>query len=201
MTIEELESQIKSLKYYLELQKQELEKISRVGIENKNYEDLVNQAEGAFLKREYLEAFLIQSCIIEGIIKDYAFKKISPLISQNTILEKKFKNFELARLIDELFISGKIDKSLYEKLNVYRKKRNDVIHGLLEYKDKNRLDKELKEVYESGKYMKGFIVDDMSKETKGGLTAAELDAQIAALLAQLNQLQVQLVGLNQNKEE
>ena len=200
MTIEELESQIQSLKKYLELQKQELEKISQEGIENKNYEHLVNQAEGAFLKREYLEAFLIQSCIIEGIIKDYAFKKISPLISQSTALEKKFKNFELARLIDELFISGKIEKTLYEKLNVYRKKRNDVIHGLLKYKDKNKLDKELKEVYESGKYMKGFIVDDMSKETKGGLTAAELDAQIEALLSQLNKLQQQLIDLDRGEK-
>ena len=41
--------------------------------------------------------------------------------------------------------------------------------------------------------MKGFIVDDMSKETKSGLTAAELDAQISVLLAQLSQLQSQLI--------
>ncbi|HUV80998.1 MAG TPA: hypothetical protein VMW21_00535 [Patescibacteria group bacterium] len=189
MTTEELKAQIKSLKDNLELQKQELKKISREVIENKNYEDLVDRAEGAFLKKDYLEAFLIQSCIIEGIIKDYAFKKILPLILQNAILEKKFKSFELARLIDELFISGKIEKTLYEKLNIYRKKRNDVIHGLLEYKDKNKLDEELKGVYESGKHMKGFIVDDMSKETKDGLTAVELGAQIETILSQLNDLQ------------
>lgn len=90
--------------------------------ENKNYQVLVNKSEGAFLKEEYLEAFLIQSCIIEGVIKNYAEAKLNPELSQSIMLKDKFKNFEFARLIDDLLLAGKIPADLYENLNNYRKK-------------------------------------------------------------------------------
>ena len=198
MTAEELQAQISALENQLKLLGKELEEPQNYqkpkniqGI--KNYEHLLNEAEGSFLKKEYLEAFLIQSCIIEGVLKEYASKKLLSIIHQSSALENKFKNFELARLIDELFISGKIKNSLYEDLSAYRKKRNEVIHDLLEYEDKEKLDEELKEAYEKGKRMKGFIVDDINKEMKEGLTAVELETQISALLSQLSQLQSQLV--------
>ena len=189
LTIELLRNQLKPLMKEYEIYKEA----------TKNYEDLLNQAEGAFLKKEYLESFLIQSCIIEGILKEYAKKKLLPIISQSNVLKRKFENFEWARLTDELFVSGKIEKDLYEKLNNYRKKRNAVIHSLLDYNDKDKLDEELREVYESGKHMKGFIVDDMNKETAGGLTAAELDAQIEILLSQLKKLESQIVEIENKK--
>lgn len=197
MTVKELESQIISLKDHLGSLKQELDGLEEESQKN-SYGKLVYRAERAFLKNQYLEAFLIQSCVIEGIIKEYATKKLLPMVSKSIIFKNKFKKFELARIIDELFISGKIEKSLYEKLNTYRKKRNKIIHDLLGYKDKNKLDKELKEVYESGRYMKGFIVGDMNKEITGGLTAMEVDVQIETLLNQLSQLQSQLIGLEKN---
>lgn len=164
-------------------------------IKNKNYKDLVRLAERAFSEEKYLEAFLIQSCVIEGVLKEYAIKKLSSIISQSSVLQKKFKNFEsvkLAKLTDDLFISGKIKKDLYENLNSYRQKRNHVIHHLLEDDDKEKLTKELKRVYNLGKHMKGFIVDDMSNEIQGKLTVTQLEAQVDMLLFQIRQLQSQL---------
>lgn len=206
MTAEELLVQIKSLKNQLKSLSRELggtksyQKKPRNITETKNYNHFLDEAEGAFLKKEYLEAFLIQSCIIEGMLKKYVSIKLSSIVSQSVTFKNKFKNFEFARIIDELFISGKIKKDLYESLNAYRKKRNEVIHDLLEYENKKELDEELKKAYESGRHMKGSIVDDMSEEIKEGLTAAELEAQIAVLLSQLNQLQQQFVELTKNNE-
>jgi|SRR3989344_7467794 len=160
--------------------------------DNKNYRHLVDKAEGAFLKKEYLEAFLIQSCIAEGVIKNYARAKLSPIISQSSALSFKFDNFEMARLIDELLISGKISKELFEDLNSYRKKRNEVIHGLLKYTDIAKLDEELKSAYELGRNAKTFIVDDMSRGVATGETVAELKALVSALLAQIKHLEEQL---------
>lgn len=168
--------------------------------ENKNYRNLVNQAEGAFLKKEFLEAFLIQSCVIEGVLKNYASVKLSHLSSQSSIFRNKLENFEFARLVDNLFAAGKISQDLYENLDKYRKKRNDVIHKLLEYEDQGRLDQELQEVYRLDKDMKGFIVEDMTKEMKGQ-SVAELEAEITNLMSQLKILHSQLKEINPNLAE
>ena len=160
--------------------------------ENKNYQHLLDEAEGAYLKQEYLEAFLIQSCIIEGVVKNYAAEKLDYIIVGNNLLKDKFDNWDVSRLVDSLLIAGKIDSFLYKKLNDYRKKRNNVIHDLLSHEDKNLLDGELKSAYELGKEMKGFIVDDMSKGI-GDATVSELNGQINDLLSTIVYLQKELI--------
>ncbi len=153
-------------------------------IEKKNYEVLAQKAEVAFQQKEYLQAFLLQSCIFEAVIKSYASLKMAALVGRSDHLKNKFKNFELARLIDELFIAGKISKGLYEQLSAYRKRRNDVIHQILQYGDKSRnLERGLKAVYESGRTMKGSIVDDIIQSQKGK-TRAEIVGELEAFLAQ-----------------
>ena len=79
----------------------------------KNYRYFVDQAEEAFFKKNFLEAFLIQSCVIEGVLKDYASTKLAPALELSTALKKKSKNFEFARLIDELLLTVKINRDLY----------------------------------------------------------------------------------------
>lgn len=133
-----------------------------------NYERLVKKAEKAYLAGEFLQAFLLQSCVIEAVIKDYSDLKLGSLVNRSDILKKKFENFELARLIDDLFIAGKISKNLYEQLSLYRKQRNTVTHQILKYSEGSpTLEKDLKAAYESGRNMKGFIVEDMLKSEKG----------------------------------
>ena len=127
----------------------------------KNYRYFVDQAEKAFYEQKYLEAFLIQSCIIEGVLKEYASIKLLQIVKRSSLLKQKYKNFEFARLIDELLITGKISKDLYENLSQYKKKRNSIVHHILKQDDKKLLDKELEEAYELGRHMKGFIVDDL----------------------------------------
>ncbi|MFA6533446.1 MAG: hypothetical protein WCT22_05670 [Patescibacteria group bacterium] len=145
--------------------------------EEKNYRVLVNQAEESFRGSKYLEAFLLQSCIFEGVVKNYALSILQPIIEPIPSLKQKSKDFEMARLTDELFIAGKIKKDLYENLNKYRKKRNEVIHKILKYKDKKTFEKELKEAYKLGLEMKVFIVEEMVKMKKGK-TSAELSAKM-----------------------
>lgn len=182
MTFKELESQILSLKAQLNSLREESVENPGLILETKNYEHLVDKAEMAFLKKEYLEAFLIQSCIVEGVLKNYASRKLSSIVSQTVLLKNKIDKYELAKLIDALFIAGKIEKNLYEDLDNYRKKRNKIIHDLLSYENDDKLNEELKTGYESGRHMKGFIVDDLRLEIKNGTNIQELEAQINALL-------------------
>lgn len=83
---------------------------------------------------------------------------------------------------------------LYENLNKYRKKRNDVVHRLLEHHNESQLNRELKDAYKVGKTMSGFIVDTMTKE-QHGLTAAETAVTIDSLLSQIAELQKQFAEL------
>ena len=152
--------------------------------EQKNYRALVDKAEQAFQESNYLEAFLLQSCVFEGVVKSYAFSMLEPIFSANADLKRKSNNFEMARLTDELFLAGKINKELYESLNEYRKKRNKVIHKILKYKSDKQFEKELKEAYQSGVGMKIFIVEEMVKMRKGR-TLAELAAKQEAVLQEV----------------
>ena len=116
------------------------------------------------------------------------------------VFKRKLESSEFARLIDELYVNAKIDIVLYENLDRYRKKRNDVIHDILRYEDKQKLNEELKEVYLLGRQMKGFIVEDLTKETRG-LTAAELNAELKRLMQQLKELHGELAELDPNFAE
>ncbi len=153
-------------------------------IDEKNYRALTNKAEKAFAEKEYLQAFLLQSCIFEGVVKSYATIKLAGVMGRSEELKRKFANFELARLIDELFIAGMINKGLYEQLSEYRKRRNSVTHQILQYGDKSKsLEKGLKATYVSGRKMKGSILDDLIRSKKGK-TMTEVGAELEASLAQ-----------------
>ena len=156
--------------------------------EQKNYRALVDKAEQAFGGGNYLEAFLLQSCVFEGVVKSYAFSMLEPIFSANADLKRKSKSFEMARLTDELFLAGKIKKELYENLNSYRAKRNKVIHKILKYKSEKQFEKELKEAYQSGVGMKVFIVEEMVKMRKGKTTAelsAKMERDLSGVMAEL----------------
>jgi len=152
--------------------------------EQKNYRALVDKAEQAFRNGNYLEAFLIQSCVFESVVKSYALLMLDSIFSANADLKRKSKNFEMARLTDELFLAGKIKKDLYENLNSYRAKRNKVIHKILKYKSDKQFEKELKEAYGFGVDMKVFIVEEMVKMRKGK-TLSELAARQEAILQEV----------------
>ena len=155
-----------------------------MAIKEKNYRTLVDKAEKAFQERRYLEAFLIQSCVFESVIKDYARQFLQPIFESQQDLQRKSNNFEIARWIDELFIAGKINKELYGSLNTYRKKRNQVIHQILSFKDVRAFEKELKDAYRSGLKMKVFVVEEMVKKKKGE-TSAELTAKLERVLGEI----------------
>lgn len=83
----------------------------------------------------------------------------------------------MARLTDELFLAGKIKKELYENLNSYRAKRNEIIHRILKCKGEKQFEKELKVAYQLGVGMKVFIVEEMMRMHKGR-TISEISAKL-----------------------
>lgn len=152
--------------------------------EKKRYHELVAKAETAFFERRFLEAFLIQACLFESVIKDFAALSLKSVFEGHPNLRSKSKNFEVARLVDELFVAGVISKDLYQNLDEYRRKRNKVIHQILKFETQVGIEKELKKAYEAGREMKGFIVDEMV-ERKKGMTHTQLVAKTERMMAEL----------------
>ncbi len=152
----------------------------KIKLDYQNYRRLVDQSEQAFHKERYLEAFLIQSCIVEGVIKAYALSKLP----MNEVIQKKFMNFELARILDDLLMTGKIEEKIYKNLSDYKNKRNDVIHNLVLYSEEE-LKPELIKAYELGKEAKGFIVDDIQKLLDPSLRSKEIWEKIEELKIEL----------------
>lgn len=154
-------------------------------MEIKNYRILVDRAESAHGNGRYLEAFLIQSCIFEGVVKSYGNLMLKHIFDRSTDLKRKSDGFEFSRMIDELFISGKITKKLYDSLHEYRKQRNKVIHKILGFDNNKIFERELKKAYELGRDMKVFIVEEMIRKEKGK-TMAELAAKLEHDLGEFN---------------
>ncbi|HRH25197.1 MAG TPA: hypothetical protein PLQ20_02575 [Candidatus Paceibacterota bacterium] len=111
--------------------------------------DLINNIEGSRLKKQFLEAFLLQSAFIEGLLKKLVennfFSNVTlPVLMQqlkdetktleNKYIEKikeKLLRQSLYEIIEHLETSGVIGKDLKKKLHEYRESRNAVLHDLV----------------------------------------------------------------------
>lgn len=119
---------------------------------------------GSYLKEQYLEAFLVQSAYIEGLLKTYCdfnfwkeFQKNIKEKNKMTLqLRKRVKRLGLNELIEFLHKSDLIDDTQRDDLHTYREKRNQVLHDLVKSMSNEEFEKELKEVCEIG----DKIIDD-----------------------------------------
>lgn len=160
-------------------------KNSHIKVTKDKYNSILKKAQNAYADKRYLEAFLVQSCLIEGVIKAYAASKLYLKIIGNSVLEEKLKRWELSNLLDSLLFAEKIDSALYNELKKYRKKRNEVVHNLLSA-DSEEINKELKAAYELGRKMKGLIVDDIQRQLDPTLRRKEIEGQIKVLNLELS---------------
>jgi len=121
------------------------------------HRELVNHIKGSFLKRQYLEAFLVQSAYIESLLKLYAdfifFKATSGGSYDNPILNElknRIGKYSLNDLISLFRKSSEITKEEFDLMNSYRIKRNKILHDLVKEIRNPDFEKELELVCEKG---------------------------------------------------
>ncbi len=182
MTIEELISQINTLEMQLEQLKL-------------NSNTLLGSADDNFRKGEYLIAFITQSLVIEQILKQYAIKRLLPVVSQSDYLKKSFNSFhsaKISRLIDDLLIANKIKSELYDKIICYLDKRNDVIHHPEKYMDRQKKEfTDLRTKFELGSEIINSIKLEKIIDTKL--------ISIEKFLERIAELQTELLTLDNKK--
>lgn len=120
--------------------------------------ELVNHIKGSYLKKQYLEAFLVQSAYIEGLLKillDYKYweeveKRGVEVNKINEEIRIRVRKFGLSELADFLKKIELIDNNQKKKIDEYRLKRNKVLHDLVLQISTDDFEKELKATCELG---------------------------------------------------
>ncbi len=125
------------------------------------HKQLKNQIQGSILKEQYLEAFLVQSAYIEGLVRLYAIYKYFEIFIYKSrkekgkekiveVIEKRIKDYNLYHLINFLYESELLTKEEKKALDRYREKRNKVFHDLLTQIGMDEFEEELRKVCEDG---------------------------------------------------
>lgn len=143
------------------------------------HEQLRNQIQGSILKEHYLEAFLVQSAYIEGLVRLYAdYKYFDAFVYKREekekmieIIAKRINDYNFYHLINFLYQSELLEDEERKVLDRYREKRNKVFHDLLTQIGMEKFEEELKKVCEDGnkiidskKFKRiGRLVDFMEK--------------------------------------
>lgn len=125
------------------------------------HKELTDSINGSILKKDYLEAFLMQSAYLEAVLKyiaDYNFfisleAKIEDNPSGSIFygeIRENFNKKSLYELTSFLYKVKIFDKELYEKINKYREKRNKILHDLVTQLLKDKFEQELEQTCSLG---------------------------------------------------
>jgi len=143
------------------------------------HQELQNQFRGSFLKRQYLEAFAIQSAYIEGLIMLYYELSLAVELDDSTGSKKLLKQYidvfdgrvGIAQVIKMLVGAEMLTKEEGKTLDGYRIKRNKTLHQLLAEFHRSEFEETLKQTYQIGDALIATekfqiiasLVDDMEK--------------------------------------
>lgn len=123
-----------------------------------NRKPLARRADRLFGHHDYLEAFLLQSCFIEGVVKILAGVCLG-------IAEKESTKMSVSKILDSLLSKNKIGLRSKNDLREYIQLRNKVVHDILTY-DKRENDVTVKKMYQSGNTMLSELKNTVTGKIK-----------------------------------
>ncbi|MCC2630845.1 MAG: hypothetical protein K0S38_654 [Candidatus Paceibacter sp.] len=130
--------------------------------------DIIDNIDGSRLKKQFLEAFLLQSVFIESLLKklieidlyeNVTFKILREQMRKGDFttkskhaeyIEEKLLRQNLFEIIEYLFRIDVISGSLKKDLHKYRELRNGVLHDLVGKMSKAEFEKELEGLVGTG---------------------------------------------------
>lgn len=100
---------------------------------------LINKAQDYYLysgeeEKKYLEAFLIQAAVLEGLTKRIAILSLKNKLTggETMVRKREEQDYHFSTAIDDLFFTGTVVEDEFKRLDSYRRHRNKYIHELLE---------------------------------------------------------------------
>ena len=130
---------------------------------------LYNRAEGHNLyydegneETRHIEAFLLQTALMEGVLVNYGLKLLESRIDLCALKGKRGKWYGYDNAINDLYLLGAVNTEEFKKLEQFKAKRNEYIHNLLS-KDIKTIETEVYKVYED---YKNLVLDMIAKLEK-----------------------------------
>lgn len=132
-------------------------------------QDIIDNIDGSVKKKQYLEAFLLQSTYLEGIVKSYASANFSVFFTSKVdiasssekqkshtekirkYIENEVDGYNFGKTIAFLSQTETVEKTIIEGLNKYKTTRNKVIHRLITQVSGTDFENELKNACSLGK--------------------------------------------------
>lgn len=115
-------------------------------------------------EKRYLEAFLIQSCLLEGALRELMMRLIKKnLKSSAGVVRRKEKKYKFDIIIDDLYLMHAINAKEFKALHKYRDERNDYMHRLI-HKGPQDLGRSLQSSYKRGTVLIASVFKKLEKE-------------------------------------
>ena len=124
---------------------------------------VLNKSKGAYLKEEFLEAYLIQAVLIEAVAKDLVRFKLPIHCRQYKKLIERFSRLTFNEAIDYLAVFNVVKPEMHKKLKDYNHLRNQVFHEILNAPDEVSLKNRLKIAYEDGRQLHDMLLKKILK--------------------------------------
>ena len=113
--------------------------------------------------KKYLEAFLLQTALMEGLVVELALRVIKNKKYLTKIISKKEQRYGFANAVNDLYLLKIIDYQKFEELDKYIKNRNKYVHGWLKYDSFSETEEKLKVIYENARSLLWFIITKLEK--------------------------------------
>ena len=131
---------------------------------------ITKRADLLFRHDNCLEAFLLQSCFVEGVIKILAH-----LYFKDTRPEDADRK-PVSQILDSLSSMNGVDKELTQSLKEYIRLRNKVVHNILTYEQRES-ESMIKNMYTSGRSALFKLEGLIKKKFKKTIRQLEIDSQ------------------------
>lgn len=118
----------------------------RAHYKNARYEKKIKNSDGDVIEIETrkIEAFLIQSALLEGVLCEIAFKTMGTKLP--CVYGKRNKRYGLNSVIDDLYLLKVISDDEFKSLEKFKNARNKYFHTLLK-QDPEKLENQLGNEY------------------------------------------------------
>lgn len=113
----------------------------------------------------HIEAFLLQTALLEGVLVNYGLKLLEDRIDLNALRSKRGSWYGYDNAINDLYLLGAIDTKGFKDLEKFKAERNKYIHNLLS-EDTEIVEGKVLRIYKEYKDLVWKMIEQLERKIK-----------------------------------